>query len=137
MKDSFLSYKEEERNAKILLWVLYVIVVSYQIFYAIVLENKSLTDKGYSVLWQVICGTAILGVNIYLIKKEKANFVKYACVFAYLGIEIANIFSYMLYNEAAFDGVNIIEIILIFFVPIFLNKKYFVFILSTIVVKYV
>ncbi|MBL1705708.1 histidine kinase, partial [Klebsiella pneumoniae] len=33
MKDSFLSYKEEERNAKILLWVLYVIVVSYQIFY--------------------------------------------------------------------------------------------------------
>ncbi|MBP3968983.1 two-component sensor histidine kinase [Bacillus sp. WL1] len=137
MKDSFLSYKEEERNAKILLWVLYVIVVSYQIFYAIVLENKSLTDKGYSVLWQVICGTVILGVNIYLIKKEKANFVKYACVFAYLGIEIANILSYMFYNEAAFDGVNIIEIILIFFVPIFLNKKYFVFILSTIVVKYV
>ena len=83
--------------------MLYVIVVSYQIFYAIVLENKSLTDKGYSILWQVICGTAILGVNVYLIK-EKANFVKYACVFAYLGIEIANILSYMLYNEAAFDG---------------------------------
>lgn len=74
MKDSFLSYKEEERNAKILLWVLYVIVVSYQIFYAIVLENKSLTDKGYSVLWQVICGTAILGVNIYLIKKRESEF---------------------------------------------------------------
>ncbi|BCD25668.1 hypothetical protein BC30090_4565 [Bacillus cereus] len=37
-------------------------------------------------------------------KKEKVNFVKYACVFAYIGIEIANIFSYMLYNEAAFDG---------------------------------
>ncbi|MDA1524878.1 ATP-binding protein [Bacillus cereus] len=137
MKDSFLSYKEEERNAKILLWVLYVIVISYQIFYAIVLENKSLTDKGHSILWQVICGTAILGVNVYLIKKEKANLVKYACVFAYLGIEIANILSYMLYNEAAFDGVNIIEIILIFFVPIFLNKKYFVFVLSTIVAKYV
>ncbi|MCH4570606.1 ATP-binding protein [Bacillus sp. ES1-5] len=137
MKESFLSYKEEERNAKILLWVLYVIVVSYQVFYAIVLENKSLTDKGHSILWQVICGTAILGVNVYLIKKEKANLVKYACVFAYIGIEIVNILSYMLYNEAAFDGVNIIEIIFIFFVPIFLNKKYFVFVLSTIVGKYV
>lgn len=56
-------------------------------------------------------------------KKEKVNFVKYACVFAYIGIEIANILSYMLYNKAAFDGVNIIEIILIFFVPIFLNKN--------------
>ncbi len=65
------------------------------------------------------------------------NFVKYACVFAYIGIEIANIFSYMLYNKAAFDGGNIIEIIFIFFVPIFLNKKYFVFVLSTIVGKYV
>ncbi|WP_368905442.1 ATP-binding protein [Bacillus wiedmannii] len=137
MKGSFLSYKEEERNAKIFLWVLYVIVVSYQIFYAIVLENKSLTDKGHSILWQVICGTAILGVNVYLIKKEKANLVKYTCVFAYVGIEIINILSYMLYNEAAFDGVNIIEIIFIFFVPIFLNKKYFVFVLSTIVGKYV
>ncbi|CUB15322.1 Sporulation kinase E [Bacillus cereus] len=137
MKESFLSYKEEERNAKILLWVLYVIVISYQIFYAIVLENKSLTDKEHSILWQIICGTAILGVNVYLIKKEKANLVKYACVFAYIGIEIVNIISYMLYNEAAFDGVNIIEIILIFFVPIFLNKKYFVFVLSTIVGKYV
>ncbi|PHB60215.1 two-component system sensor histidine kinase NtrB [Bacillus wiedmannii] len=137
MKESFLSYKEEERNAKIFLWVLYVIVVSYQIFYAIVLENKSLTDKGHSILWQVICGTAILGVNVYLIKKEKANLVKYACVFAYIGIEIVNILSYMLYNEAAFDGVNIIEIIFIFFVPIFLNKKYFVFVLSTIVGKYI
>ncbi|HDR4726764.1 two-component sensor histidine kinase [Bacillus cereus group sp. Sample62] len=137
MKGSFLSYKEEERNAKIFLWVLYVIVVSYQIFYAIVLENKSLTDKGHSILWQVICGTAILGVNVYLIKKEKANLVKYTCVFAYVGIEIVNILSYMLYNEVAFDGVNIIEIIFIFFVPIFLNKKYFVFVLSTIVGKYV
>ena len=136
MKGSFLSYKEEERNAKIFLWVLYVIVVSYQIFYAIVLENKSLTDRGHSILWQVICGTAILGVNVYLIKKEKATLVKYACVFAYIGIEIVNILSYMLYNEAAFDGVNIIEIIFIFFVPIFLNKKYFVFVLSTIVGKY-
>ncbi|MGG0706311.1 ATP-binding protein [Bacillus paramobilis] len=137
MKESFLSYKEEERNAKIFLWMLYVIVVSYQIFYAIVLEDKSLTDKGHSILWQVICGTAILGVNVYLIKKEKANLVKYACVFAYIGIEIVNILSYMLYDEAAFDGVNIIEIFFIFFVPIFLNKKYFVFVLSTIVGKYV
>jgi len=137
VKESFLSYKEEERNAKIFLWVLYVIVVSYQIFYAIVLEDKSLTDKGHSILWQVICGTAILGVNVYLIKKEKANLVKYACVFAYIGIEIVNILSYMLYDEAAFDGVNIIEIFFIFFVPIFLNKKYFVFVLSTIVGKYV
>ncbi|MCU5749989.1 histidine kinase, partial [Bacillus cereus] len=94
MKESFLSYKEEERNAKIFLWVLYVIVVSYQIFYAIVLENKSLTDKGNSILWQVIFGIAILGVNVYLIKKEKVPLVKYACVFAYMGIEIINILSY-------------------------------------------
>ncbi|MES5945182.1 ATP-binding protein [Bacillus cereus group sp. MG6] len=137
MKESFLSYKEEERNAKIFLWVLFVTVTAYQIFYAIVLENKSLTDKGHNILWQVICGTAILGVNIYLIKKEKANLVKYTCLFAYIGIEMANILSYILYNKAAFDGVNIIEIILIFFVPIFLNKKYFVFLLATIIGKYV
>ena len=71
MKESFLSYKEEERNAKILLWVLYVIVIVYQIFYAIVLDNKSIMDKGYNIVWQVICGVAILCVNIYLMKKRR------------------------------------------------------------------
>ncbi|MBY7109418.1 MULTISPECIES: ATP-binding protein [Bacillus] len=136
MKGKFLSYKEEERNAKIFLWVLYVIVVLYQIFYGILLENKSLMDKGHSIIWQVICGTAILGVNIYLIKKEKATLVKYACIFAYIGIEMANILSYMLYNKAVFDAVNIIEIILIFFVPIFINKRFFVCVLVTIIGKY-
>lgn len=136
MKESFLSYKEEEKNAKILLWVLYVIVIVYQIFYAIVLDDKSIMDKGYNIVWQVICGVAILCVNIYLMKKEKANLVKYAWIFAYIGIEIANIFSYIFYNKAAFDATNIIEIILIFFVPIFLNKKFYVFLLSSIVGKY-
>ncbi|MED3076995.1 ATP-binding protein [Bacillus wiedmannii] len=136
MKGKFLSYKEEERNAKIFLWVLYVIVVLYQIFYGILLENKSLMDKGHSIIWQVICGTAILGVNIYLIKKEKATLVKYACIFAYIGIEMANILSYMLYNKAVFDAVNIIEIILIFFVPIFINKRFFVCVLVSIIGKY-
>ncbi|WP_259382921.1 ATP-binding protein [Bacillus thuringiensis] len=111
MKESFLSYKEEERNAKILLWVLYVIVIVYQIFYAIVLEDKSIMDKGYNIIWQVICGVTILCVNIYLMKKEKANLVKYAWIFAYIGIEIANIVSYIFYNKAAFDATNIIEII--------------------------
>ncbi|HDR8116712.1 TPA: two-component sensor histidine kinase, partial [Bacillus cereus] len=136
MKESFLSYKEEEKNAKILLWVLYVIVIVYQIFYAIVLEEKSIMDKGYNIIWQVICGVAILCVNIYLMKKEKANLVKYAWIFAYIAIEIANIFAYVFYNKAAFDATNIIEIILIFFVPIFLNKKFYVFLLSSIVGKY-
>ncbi|MES5952146.1 ATP-binding protein [Bacillus fungorum] len=137
MKESFLSYKEEERNAKIFLWVLYVAVGVYQVSYAIVLENKALIENWHRGMWQVLCGVAILCVNIYLVKREKANLVKYTCIFVYIGIEIANILSYMLYNKALFDAVNIIEVIFIFFVPIFLNKKYFVFVLSTIVGKYV
>ncbi|MBE5104732.1 ATP-binding protein [Bacillus thuringiensis] len=136
MRESFLTYKEEEMNAKIFLWVLYVIVAVYQISYAILLENKTVTDNWHSIIWQVICGVAILCVNIYLIKKEKASVVKYACIFAYIGIEIANILSYVFYSKAVFDGTNVIEIIFIFFVPIFLNKKYFVFIFSTIIGKY-
>lgn len=136
MKESFLSYKEEERNAKIFLWVLYVIVVVYKVSYAILLENKALADNWHEIMWQVICGVAILCVNIYLIKKEKASAVKYACIFVYIGIEIANILSYVLYSKAVFGGTNVIEFILIFFVPIFLNKKYFVFLLSTIIGKY-
>lgn len=136
MKESFLSYKEEERNAKIFLWLLSVIVVVYQVLYTTLLENKAPMENLHRGMWQVICGVAILCVNIYLIKKEKANLIKYAGIFVYIGIEIANILLYMLYNKAAFDGTNVIEIILIFFVPIFLNKKYFVCLLAAIIGKY-
>ncbi len=136
MKESFLSYKEEKRNAKIFLWVLYVVVFVYQISYGILLENKVLMENWHKGMWQVICGAVLLCINIYLIKKEKASLVKYACMFAYIGIEITNIFSHVLYNTVAFDGTNVIEIIFIFFIPIFLNKKYFLFFLSIIIGKY-
>ncbi|HFJ9441503.1 MULTISPECIES: ATP-binding protein [Bacillus] len=136
MKGSFLSYKEEERNAKIFLWVLYVILSVYQISYAIVLENKALIENWHRGMWQILCGVAILCVNIYLVKREKANFVKYTCIFVYIGIEIINIISYILYNKVAFEATNIIEIILIFFVPIFINKRFFVCVLVTIIGKY-
>ncbi|MDH4423733.1 ATP-binding protein [Bacillus cereus] len=136
MRESFLSYKEEERNAKIFLWVLSVIVVVYQVLYAILLENKAPMENWHREMWQAICGVAILCVNIYLIKKEKANLIKYAGILVYIGIEIANILLYMIYNKVAFDGTNVIEIILIFFVPIFLNKKYFVCLLAAIIGKY-
>ncbi|HHT7190233.1 TPA: ATP-binding protein, partial [Bacillus cereus] len=119
MKESFLSYKEEKRNAKIFLWVLYVVVFVYQISYGILLENKVLMENWHKGMWQVICGAVLLCINIYLIKKEKASLVKYACMFAYIGIEITNIFSHVLYNTVAFDGTNVIEIIFIFFIPIF------------------
>ncbi|MCC2461007.1 two-component sensor histidine kinase, partial [Bacillus mobilis] len=65
MKESFLSYKEEERNAKIFLWVLYVAVGVYQGSYAIVLENKALIENWHRGMWQVLCGVVILCVNIY------------------------------------------------------------------------
>ncbi|HFU7055498.1 MULTISPECIES: ATP-binding protein [Bacillus] len=136
MKESFLSYKEEERNAKIFLWVLYVTVGVYQVSYAIVLENKALIENWHKGMWQALCGVAILCVNIYLVKKEKANLVKYTCIFIYIGIEIVNILSYILYNKVAFDATNIIEIIFIFFVPIFINKRFFVCLLVTIIGKY-
>ncbi|MGZ7150234.1 ATP-binding protein [Bacillus sp. BC08] len=136
MKESFLSYKEEERNAKIFLWVLYVAVGVYQGSYAIVLENKALIENWHRGMWQVLCGVAILCVNIYLVKREKANLVKYTCIFVYIGIEILNILSYIFYNKVAFEATNIIEIIFIFFVPIFINKRFFVCVLVTIIGKY-
>ena len=78
VKESFLSYKKKKGMPKS-----FVGAIRHCCFIPNFLcnriRNKSLTDKGHSILWQVICGTAILGVNVYLIKK-KVNFVKYACV---------------------------------------------------------
>ncbi|PGM86733.1 ATP-binding protein [Bacillus cereus] len=136
MRGSFLSAKEEKKNAKIFLWILHVILIGYEVAYAIILEDKMPLENWYKVIWKITYIMTILGVSVYLFERGKAYLVKYTYLFAYMIAEIFNIGWYAFHNKIAFDEGNIIEFIFIFFVPIFLSKRYLFMLTPFLIGKY-
>ncbi|MGE6344424.1 ATP-binding protein [Bacillus mycoides] len=136
MRGSFLSAKEEKKNAKIFLWILHVILIGYEVAYAIILEDKMPLENWYKVIWKIIYIMTILGISVYLFERGKAHLVKYTYLFAYMIAEIFNIGWYAFHNKIAFDEGNIIEFIFIFFVPIFLSKRYLFMLTPFLIGKY-
>ncbi|KFM99739.1 GHKL domain-containing protein [Bacillus clarus] len=136
MREGFISYKEEKGNAKIFLWVLHVILIVYEVAYAIILEDKMPLVNWHKGIWKIAYIMTILGISVYLFERGKAHLVKYTYLFAYMGAEIFNFGWYVFHNKVAFDEGNVIEFIFIFFVPIFLSKRYVFFLSPFIIGKY-
>ncbi|MFD6506973.1 ATP-binding protein [Bacillus sp. NPDC060175] len=136
MRGIFLSAKEEKKNAKIFLWILHVILIGYEVAYAIILEDKMPLENWYKVIWKITYIMTILGISVYLFERGKAHLVKYTYLFAYIIAEIFNIGWYAFHNKIAFDEGNIIEFIFIFFVPIFLSKRYLFMLTPVLIGKY-
>ncbi|MES5891952.1 MULTISPECIES: ATP-binding protein [Bacillus cereus group] len=136
MRGIFLSAKEEKKNAKIFLWILHVILIGYEVAYAIILEDKMPLENWYKIIWKIIYIMTILGISVYLFERGKAHLVKYTYLFAYMIAEIFNIGWYAFHNKIAFDEGNIIEFIFIFFVPIFLSKRYLFMLTPFLIGKY-
>ncbi|MFE6134580.1 ATP-binding protein [Bacillus sp. NPDC057893] len=136
MRGIFLSAKEEKKNAKIFLWILHVILIGYEVAYAIILEDKMPLENWYKVIWKITYIMTILGISVYLFERGKAHLVKYTYLFAYIIAEIFNIGWYAFHNKIAFDEGNIIEFIFIFFVPIFLSKRYLFMLTPFLIGKY-
>ncbi|MED0960040.1 ATP-binding protein [Bacillus paramycoides] len=136
MGESFLSAKEEKKNAKIFLWVLHVIVIVYEVAYAIILEDKMPLENWHKGILKIAYIMIILGIGVYLFERGKAHLVKYTYLFAYMIAEIFNIGWYAFHNTIAFDEGNVIEFIFIFFVPIFLSKRYLFILAPFLIGKY-
>ncbi|MED1411855.1 MULTISPECIES: ATP-binding protein [Bacillus] len=136
MEESFLSAKEEKKNAKIFLWVLHVIVIVYEAAYAIILEDKMPLENWHKGILKLAYIMIILGIGVYLFERGKAHLVKYTYLFAYMIAEIFNIGWYAFHNTIAFDEGNVIEFIFIFFVPIFLSKRYLFILAPFLIGKY-
>lgn len=136
MEESFLSAKEEKKNAKIFLWVIHVILIVYEVAYAIILEDTMPLGNWHKGIWKLAYIMAILGISVYLFEREKAYLVKYTYLFAYMIAETFNIGWYAFHNTIAFDEGNVIEYIFIFFVPIFLSKRYLFVLAPFLIGKY-
>ncbi|KEK24588.1 ATP-binding protein [Bacillus gaemokensis] len=137
MQDSFIPSREEKKNAKIFLWVLHIALIVYETVYSITLKQSMLFMNPYVMVLKIVCGVGLIGFSVYYFKKGQAHIIKYLYVLAYMCAESFNLCWYAIHNKVAFDDGNIIEFVLILFVPIFLSKRYLFCIYLLIIGKYI
>lgn len=139
------SLLQEEKNSTILfLWLFYVVFFVYEIFYYNLFPAFPWSDIGANsrvvydfmiVKYGVII--ALIPLSIYLIKKGKVDSVKYIVFFGYF---ITNLVSDILYyrdSTITYTSGNMVELVIILFAPIFVNKKFTYYITIGLLLKYI
>ncbi|MER1956857.1 MAG: HD-GYP domain-containing protein [Solibacillus sp.] len=136
--------QEEKRSTVLFLWLFYVVFFVYEIFYNNLFPALPWSDvNAKSTVWYdfmfVKYGViiALIPLSIYLIKKEKTESVKYILFFGYF---LTNVISDILYykdSTLTYTSGNLVELVIILFSPIFVNKKFTYYISFGLLLKYI
>lgn len=144
MKNSFLGsalYNEEMRATKLFIGLFLAINLSYDIVYYQILPKFMQVyayDPSVSIISFFSYGLQLLMIfaAILLIKKKKIYTVKYLFFISYTIFNI--IMEPILFDELTYSyaGGNIVEIFMVLFSPIFVNKRFFFTVASGTIIKY-
>ncbi|MFJ8528207.1 ATP-binding protein [Bacillus sp. NPDC094106] len=137
MKENFILFQEEKKNAHLFLWVFNIVWISYEIVYSIILKDSGAFVRLYVLIPKFVYGVGLIGFSVYLMKKQKADRIKHVYLIAYMCAESFNLYWYAMHNKVAFDDGNVLEFVFIFFVSIFMSKRYFLWLSSIIMGKYI
>ncbi|MFD0767834.1 histidine kinase dimerization/phospho-acceptor domain-containing protein [Bacillus sp. CGMCC 1.60114] len=131
-----MLFQEERKSAKLFLWVFnfsYIILQGPHIktINCNINTIKFIVNFGLSTLMLLL-----LLLGIYCVKKEIPHAVKYVYLIGYLfGDTFLNVWIY--WRDAAELGSgNFVEVVLTFFVPIFMSKRYFWTLIISLIIKY-
>lgn len=133
MKEGFINPKligEEKKAIKLFLWLFYIFFYTYDIFWYYILPKYfhygrfKYPNEGLG-FWYYILIFCLLPASVFLIKKGNPYIVKYLIIIGFIVLDTIDKlieFNGSTHNYAA--G-NIVELLIIFFTPIFVNKRYF------------
>ncbi|MFF2448393.1 ATP-binding protein [Neobacillus sp. NPDC058068] len=133
MKESNNSPKlifEEKKAIKLFLWLFYVFFITFDLFWYFILPHfskfgdKEFLEEGLG-YWIFILVFGLLPVSVYLIRKGKPYHVKYIILISYIFIDIIDNLIRYFGSPLKFASGNVVELLFIFFSPIFVNRKYF------------
>lgn len=121
---------EEKKAIKLFLWLFYIFFITFDIFWYFILPKFTTYGKdkfpdnglGY---WLYVLVFSLLPISIYIIKKGNPYLVKYIFLAGYLIIDIIDNLIMYLGTSVPFGSGNIVELLFLFFSPIFVNKKYY------------
>jgi signal transduction histidine kinase len=133
--------EEEERSTKFFLTLFYVIYFLYEFFYFYLLPKlshkviHSYPSQGLGV-WLYIFILSLIPISIVLMKRNLTYTVKYVVYLSYLGINLVHETIIYSYFEVPFSAGNFVEIVVILFAPIFVNKRFFLTVVIGTIFKY-
>jgi signal transduction histidine kinase len=133
---------EETKTIKFFLALFYIFFFAYDIFnyYIVPIYTKEgnigLSNSGLG-FWFYTATIGLIPIAVYFIKKGNPYIVKYIYLFSYAFIEIVNSLVIYIGSDKPYGSGNIVELLFVFFSPIFVNKKYFWTAAITMIGKYV
>ncbi|MCH6265615.1 ATP-binding protein [Neobacillus citreus] len=121
---------EEKKAIKLFLWLFYFFFISYDFFWYIVLPK--FTDYGAAKFpsnglgyWLYILVFLLLPISISFIKRGNPYIVKYLLLFGYILIDSIGLVMKYYGTNLTFASGNIVELLFVFFSPVFVNKEYY------------
>jgi len=142
--NKYKSLIYEEREAlKVFILLFYIIFFLYDIIYYFVYPAMDINEarigwpEGGMGIGVYILVISLFPISIYLQKRGYVYFVKYLFLIGYMLIDLINNLMIYLHSDRVFENGNMVEIFLILFAPIFVNRKYFYFVSCSVIGKYV
>ncbi|KMN42632.1 ATP-binding protein [Bacillus sp. LK2] len=142
--NKFKSLVYEEREAlKVFLLLFYIIFFLYDVIYYFVYPAMDINEatigwpEGGMGIGVYIVVISLFPISIYLQKQGYVYFVKYLFLIGYMLIDLINNLMIYLHSDRVFESGNMVEILLILFAPIFVNRKYFYLVSFSVIGKYV
>ncbi|MBJ8052153.1 two-component sensor histidine kinase [Bacillus cereus] len=142
--NKYKSLIYEEREAlKVFILLFYIIFFLYDVIYYFVYPAMNVNEarvgwpEGGMGIGVYILVISLFPISIYLQKQGYVYFVKYLFLIGYMLIDLINNLMIYLHSDRVFENGNMVEIFLILFAPIFVNRKYFYFVSCSVIGKYV
>ncbi|PFK40895.1 two-component sensor histidine kinase [Bacillus cereus] len=139
----FQSLMQEEKEAlKVFLVLFYIIFFVYDIIYYYIYPAININEaqvgwpEGGLGFWVYIFVSLLFPISMYLQKIGHTYAVKYLFLMGYMLIDIINNMMIYLKTDRVFENGNMVEIFLILFAPVFVNKKYFYLVAFSVIGKY-
>ncbi|PFN10838.1 two-component sensor histidine kinase, partial [Bacillus thuringiensis] len=134
---------EERRALKVFILLFYIIFFLYDAIYYFVYPAMNIS--GTAVGWPEgslgigvpIFVIALFPISIYLQKRGYVYSVKYLFLFGYMFINLVNNLMIYLRTDRPFEHGSMVEMLLILFAPVFVNRKYFYLVSFSVIGKYV
>lgn len=142
MQRNFLNpslMHEEQRAVKWFLIMFYLISVVYDLFYYFFYKkyiyNLEPGLPGFGYIYYLLL-FALIPLVYVMSNKEKQTSIKYVFISAYLFLSTINDSVYYLGTNMDYQTGNVVEIFIVLFTPIFVNKNFFRFVFIGMIFKY-
>ncbi|MBE7120243.1 ATP-binding protein [Bacillus cereus] len=142
--NKFKSLIYEEREAlKVFILLFYIIFFLYDAIYYFMYPAMNINGtevgwpKGSLGIGVYIFVIALFPISIYLQKRGYVYSVKYLFLLGYMFINLINNLMIYLRTDRAFEHGSMVEMLLILFAPVFVNRKYFYLVSFSVIGKYV